>query len=223
MSEKTVGQPKALLSILEDEPANLVDDVEDAYKRPHQRTLTERQRLIMRLKLRGISDSATARIIGISLHTLKKDLVRMQRYHANAGTRFDQNTVVSEALCLYDEVSFRAWEIFSDSESKNAEKLKALEIVSSSQDKKNKLCLQVGIIKQAPAERVVDVHISNAPPLVRNWSVQGRQNLSRNIIEAQLEPLDDPTPPEEDDDWEEGDCDLDESTDYNEEEHNEDE
>ena len=159
--------------------------------------LTERQVTISRLKMRGLSQTAIASVLGVSQPIVSKELKKIKKVHQERGVTLDKNAMVGQTVSVYEEVEQKAWELFHTSPDDSSHKSQALSLVMQARDKQIKLMTDLGFIEKAAQK--VDHSIQVKAPLLESWDKQGKQRLSENILVAQLNPLDEPEPPEDDD------------------------
>lgn len=159
--------------------------------------LTERQTLIQRLRLRGMSQQAIGRVLSISQPMVHKELKNINKIHEKKGVSVKKELVVGKSLSIFEEVAYKAWEIYGSTEDDKA-KLNALNTVMNATEKQVKLLTDLGLVERA-AERVNHTHELKKAPLLEEWNTEGRAKLAENILTAQLNPLEEPEPPEDED------------------------
>lgn len=162
--------------------------------------LTDKQRQVFKLKLRGFTQKAIGEVMSISQPAVAKHWKAIQHKFSDIGATIDQNQVVGESATLFQEIEQRAWELFYTA--KNAGKLgdanKALSTIMEARERSLELFMDLGIIKRAAIEHDHNVTVS---PLIESWrkgDAQAKLTLPAQVIETQLEPLDEPMPPIED-------------------------
>lgn len=157
--------------------------------------LTERQKLIARLRMRGLSQQAIANIVNVAQPIISKELARIKEWQAERGANIDQNEVVGNTASLYEEVEYRAWELFHKTE-EVAEKAKALAVVMQAREKNTKLLMDLGLIKKAGQEVKHTIEVS---PFLKSWNDEkGKKQLANTIVAGQLTELTEPSPDIED-------------------------
>jgi len=117
-------------------------------------------------------------------------MMRIREHLVNRGAGIDQDHTVGETASLYEEVEFRAWELFHGGDDNT--KAKALAVVMQAREKHTKLLMDLGRLQRAGNKSTVEVHVS---PLIRAMEVPEQKALVSAVIHAQLAPLDEPTPP----------------------------
>jgi len=161
--------------------------------------LSDRQIQIVKMKMRGLTQTAIAQVLGISQPAVAKHLKIIRAKFAAMGSNIDQSVVVGESVNLFQEVEQRAWELYYSA--KGAGKLsdanKALNVIMSARDKTLTLLMDLGLIRRAAIEHE---HKVKSSPLMEQWKSGEAQKkfVVRSIIETQLEELEEPTPPPED-------------------------
>ena len=157
--------------------------------------LTEKDRLILRLKLRGFTQTAIAKVVDLKQPAVSKALARIRNVHEAKGLAVNQGVVVGETLSVYQEVERRGWEIHHADDSKS---LRALDTVMTAREKQLKLLMDLGLLKRAATEHK---HLHEASPLVQKLAEDGQtQEVVAQVIDSQLTPLEAPEPPVPEDD-----------------------
>lgn len=156
--------------------------------------LTDQQRYIARLKLRGLTQSQIGKLLNISQPAVSKHLKRINLHMQHKGNHVDQALKVGETTSIYDEVEARAWEIHVTT-ADPTEKMKSLQIVMQARERQTKLLMELGLLTKAVKKSQVDIKVS---PLVESWQSGEAKAAVQTIIDSQLSKLDEPLPPEED-------------------------
>jgi len=153
--------------------------------------LTDRQKLIARLRMRGLSQQAIANVVKVSQPYVYKELVAIKSWQIERGRRVDQEEVVGGTASLYEEVEHRAWELYHGAE-ESSEKAKALTVVMQAREKHTKLLMDLGLLKKAAHEVNHTLEVS---PFVSRFQESGaREFLGNSIVMEQLKALEAPTP-----------------------------
>jgi hypothetical protein len=161
--------------------------------------LTERQKRIARLRMRGMTQKAIAGIEKIAQPLISRELKAIKEWQEARGANIDQPAVVGSAVSLYEEVEATAWGMFNDAKFKRdlGEQAKALTVILSARDKQTKLLMDLGLIKKADVNVKVTHEVS---PFLQSWrDGSAKKNLADHIVTSQLTPLAAPTPPEDED------------------------
>jgi predicted transcriptional regulator len=152
--------------------------------------LTERQKLVARLRMRGLSQDAIANVVGVSQSAISHELAAIKKWQAERGRNVDQAEVVGNTASLYEEVEYRAWELYHAT-IEIGEKAKALAVVMQAREKHTKLLMDLGLIKKANQEITHKIEVS---PFIQNWqSGEGKRSLGDAIVAKQLTALAEPT------------------------------
>lgn len=152
--------------------------------------LTERQKLIARLRMRGLSQDAIANVVGVSQPMICKELAVIKQWQIERGRNVDQGEIVGSTASLYEEVEYRAWELYHGTQ-ESAEKSKALAVVMQAREKHTKLLMDLGLIKKAGQEVHHKIEVS---PFIERWkSGEGKKSLGDAIVVRQLGSLQEPT------------------------------
>jgi hypothetical protein len=154
--------------------------------------LTEQQKLIARLRMRGLSQKAIAQVIEVTPARVCQEVKAIREHYITKGGNLDQAALVGESLTLFEEVEQKAWEVFHQDESK---KLRALDTVMNARERQIKLLMDLGILRRAATEHLHGVVVS---PVLQALSKEKREAIVATIISTT--PGEAPTPPEEDDD-----------------------
>lgn len=152
--------------------------------------LSERQKLIARLRMRGLSQEAIANVVGCSQTWVSKELQTIKQWQTERGRKVDQSEVVGNTSSLYEEIEHRAWELYHGTQ-EIAEKSKALAVVMQAREKQTKLLMDLGLIKKAGQEVHHKIEVS---PFIERWkSGEGKKSLGDAIVVRQLAELPAPT------------------------------
>ena len=160
--------------------------------------LTERQIKIQKLSLRGATENAIAKILGVSRATVAKEKAKIREVNRGRLETLDKEDMMADTLSLFEEIERSAWGVFQESE--GAAKNRSLQLILDARERSLKLMMEVGIIERAATKTENSVILGAASPFLDNWDVQGRRNLAQKAIEAQWEELDAPQPPQEEED-----------------------
>jgi len=186
--KKQLKNPKTVADILD-------KDVVDESKDPSRwEGLTERQKLIVRLRLRGVGTNTIGSLLSISAQCVTSELRKIREKQGERISKLEQNIVLGESISVYEEVSRRAWEMYHTQEDDPGTQLRALRMVMASQEKQNKLLMDLGVLRRAARETNMNVEVT-PPPLLRGLEQQGvKEEVILNIIESQFSDLEEPEP-----------------------------
>lgn len=186
MSDKLYGPVKGAQSIAE----TVTEDI----KMPSE--LTERQRRIVKFRLRGLTQKAIAQIEEVSQPYIAKELKKVRQVFAEHGSQIDQNVVVGESYNLFQEIEHRAWELFHKSKESVGDANKALHTVMAAREKTIKLLMDLGLIKRAA---ISHEHNLKMPPFLEQWqghTHEDKRIVVNEVINTQLSELEEPEPPQ---------------------------
>ena len=163
--------------------------------------LTERQKNIARLRMRGLSQQTIANLVGVAQPIISKELARIKEWQAEQGANVDQAAAVGHIRSVYSEVTEAAWLLYSkaqnammNADNANAfgDAVKALAVVKSSTEAHAKFLMDMGMIKKAAQEVK---HVIEPSPFIKNWNDgSAKKNLADTIVSSQLPALHEPTP-----------------------------
>lgn len=161
--------------------------------------LTDKQKQVFKLKLRGFTQRAIGEVMGISQPAVAKHWKKIKARFAEIGASIDQNQVVGESVSLYQEIEERAWDLFYTAKSagKLGDSNKALATIMSARDKSLNLLMDLGLLRRVAIEHEHNVSVS---PLVDQWrsgDAQKKIQVTSKVIETQLDELDEPLPPKD--------------------------
>ena len=161
--------------------------------------LTDRQREVFKLTLRGLTQRAIAEVLNISQPAVAKHWKAVKEKFAEIGASVNQDQVVGESVSLYSEVEQQAWALFYTAKTagKGAEANRALTTIMTARDKQLQLLMDLGLLRRAAIEHE---HKVTASPLVQAWEQgdpQKKMEISSSVIETQLDELEDPEPPKD--------------------------
>lgn len=154
--------------------------------------LTDQQKVIARLKMRGLSQSAISKVMNVSQPYISKMLRIIREHQAARGKTVDQNFVVGETMSIYEEIESKAWELYH---SQGEDKAKALSLILTAREKQTKLLMDLGRLEKASSKSEVSVNIA---PFLEKWEKHNVQELAHSAIQSKLSDLEAPEPPDED-------------------------
>lgn len=166
---------------------NLTSEQEDMLSE-----LTDNQRLVMKLKLSGATQTQIGTVMGTSQPAVSKTLKRVKAYLAERGKSINQPEVIGENLAFYEEIESQAWGISDSLEA--ADKLKAIQVLMSARKDRNKLLMDVGLLTVAPKETV---HTVRSTPFLE--AMRQEQRVDEVVISAistTQDDLEEPEPPQ---------------------------
>lgn len=157
--------------------------------------LTERQKRIARLRLRGLSQAAIAKFENVSQPIISQELKKIKEWQAERGANVDQNAVVGGTASLYEDVEQMAWQMYYTENISVGEKAKALAVIMSAREKHTRLLMDLGLLKKASTEVKVTHQIS---PFLEQWKSKEKKELADAVVSSQLKALPEPAPEPED-------------------------
>jgi predicted DNA-binding protein (UPF0251 family) len=80
--------------------------------------LTDRQKTIIRLKIRGLSQRQIAKVVGVSQPMIHKEMKKIREHLTERGANVDQDRTVGYTRSIYEEVERRAWDMYHASTDK---------------------------------------------------------------------------------------------------------
>jgi predicted transcriptional regulator len=165
--------------------------------------LTDRQKKIQEMYMRGMSQSTMAKLFQVSQPMIAKELKNIRRKHAERGVAIDKNSYAGETISIYEELFSKALRTFYEIDKNNGlapqMRLQAINTMATLREKQTKLLMDLGIIDKTPHK--VEHSLKENKTFVDNWSAKAKEKLAENLLEADFPELDPPSPP----DIEEGD------------------
>lgn len=163
--------------------------------------LTERQKNIARLRMRGLSQQTIANLVGVAQPIISKELARIKEWQVEQGASVDQAAVVGHIRSNFSEVTEAAWILYTQAQNSamgsepnpNAfsDSVKALAVVKSSTEAHAKFLMDMGLIKKAAQEVK---HIVEPSPFIKNWNDgSAKKRLADSIVSSQLPALLEPS------------------------------
>jgi predicted transcriptional regulator len=146
-----------------------------------QYEIAERRKNVERLRLRGLSVTAIAKLLKVEVWTVSKDLKAVQEQNIKEVNDFDQSAAVAEAMSRYREIEERAWAEYSSADS-SRERLKALDLLRVTQGDKLKALADTGLIHKEP----VQLEVKHTHQL--DWTPEMRDNVARALLYQGLTP-----------------------------------
>ena len=157
------------------------------------RGLTDHQKQILRLKMRGIPQTTIAKIMGVSQPYISQEMKRIREIFKEKGKTIDQDLVVGNTITLYEEVEEQAWQLYAAD--KNVDKLKALSLIVNARKENIKLLMDLGKIERIGTSSEVKITVS---PFLQKWKQEeNTKEIAKTAIVSQLPALEAPEPPEE--------------------------
>lgn len=165
--------------------------------------LTERQKHIARLRMRGLSQQAIANLVGVAQPIISKELARIKEWQAEQGANVDQTAEVGSIRSQYSEVTEQAWKMFVYAQNRAmnlespdpnafADQVKALALVKSSTEAHAKFLMDMGLLKKASQEIK---HVIEPSPFIQSWKDgSAKKKLADTLVSSQLPALPEPTP-----------------------------
>lgn len=152
--------------------------------------LTERQKRIARLRMRGLTQQAIANLENVSQTIISLELKQIKAWQAERGGNVEQNVVVGGTASLYEEVEQTAWQLYYAAQ-EVGDKAKALAVVMSAREKHTKLLMDLGLIKKAGQEVKHTIEVSD---FIQKWQDgSAKRNLADSLVATQLKALPEPT------------------------------
>jgi hypothetical protein len=115
--------------------------------------LTERQRTIQTLKLRGISQRMMAVALSCSEKTIFDEMAAIRQVHKKKGTVMDSEEYVGETLSIYEELSQEGWKGLSSIPEENPAyhqlQLQFLGFIGQMTREKTKMLMDLGLLQKA--------------------------------------------------------------------------
>lgn len=157
--------------------------------------LSDRQKNIARLRMRGMSQQAIANIVGVSQPIISQELKVIKDWQAERGSKIDQSAIVGNTATLYEEVEQMAWQMYYTSGNTVADKAKCLSVVMQAREKHNNLLMDLGLLKKASQEIT---HTMKVNPFIQNWKdSHEKKAYADSIVAGQLKALPEPSPDED--------------------------
>jgi len=153
--------------------------------------LTERQKRIARLRMRGLSQQAIANLEGVAQPIISKELKRIKEWQIERGANIEQNAIVGNTATLYEEVEQMAWQLYYGAKETN-EKAKALAVIMQAREKHVKLLMDLGLLKKASQEVKHTIQVS---PFLDKWKdSKAKKDFADSLVAGQLSALPEPSP-----------------------------
>lgn len=161
--------------------------------------MTDRQRKITKLRLRGLSQRAIAQTLNVSQATIAQEAKIIRKLFAEKGKKINRDVVIGESVNLFQEVEHKAWELYHKAQQKDkvGDANKALHTVMAAREKSLRLFMDLGFIERTP---VSHEHKVTLPPFMEQWEQQPpqeKEKIIEGIVHSQMKPLPEPRPPEE--------------------------
>lgn len=150
--------------------------------------LTDQQRTIARLRIRGLNQKAIAQVVGISQPMVSKELTAIREFQEKKGAGLEQAAIIGETSSLYEEIEYQAWSIYhSVNQDAPEAKLKALETVMKARNAHTKILMDVGLVKKAGVKIEHTMEIS--PFLKKIEEARDLKKLGDGLVSGHLSDL----------------------------------
>lgn len=175
-----------------DDALKALEQLSNPYEDPSKwEGLSDRQKRVVKLKMKGLSQSKIANIMNVSQSTVSLELSKVREIMKDRVITLDQDVIVGESLSVFEEVQNKAWALHASAADDPAIQAKALSIIMDAQTKQNKMLMDLGIM-----HRVAKEVNHKVAPLVKDWQDGvAQQKIGVTIIDSQLTELEEPEPP----------------------------
>jgi DNA-binding CsgD family transcriptional regulator len=153
--------------------------------------LTDQQKAVVQLKLRGFNQSSIAGVLKVSQARVSQEMAEIKQHFHERGSSIDQKELIGESITIFEEVEKEAWKLYHKLE--DDKKLKALDTVMTSREKQVKLLMEVGLIKREISVSEVKITV---PDYIQRINDPEQRRLIANSFVA-LPAGTDPEPPDE--------------------------
>jgi hypothetical protein len=164
-------------------------------KKPGIDAEDRRKQIVQRL-MKGETQQAVAKGLGISLATIKRDIKIVKDINAAKITNLKQKQTIGETLSVYDTVQEKAWFQFYKAFDPT-DKARFLKIIMESEKKKTDVLSDVGYIRRAGHE--VKVQVDHK--VINHFTPEAQRVIAGAMIKAKLSS---PKPPVKDKNFIEG-------------------
>jgi DNA-binding CsgD family transcriptional regulator len=164
--------------------------------------LTNLQKQVQALKLKGISQRVMANVLQVSQTTIFKELEKIREIHCKNGASLDTNTYVGETISTYEELSTQGWKGFmsisDDQQSAHTLKLQYLQFIGQMTREKTKMLMDLGYVKKAKMEIELSAKVNDGKEeeddFVAKLKGVDKAKLAGLLLEAGLTQLEEPEP-----------------------------
>jgi hypothetical protein len=151
--------------------------------------MQERRQKIYSLRLRGMPQSAIAKLLDVDINVVQRDLAQIQKENSAKIDQFQQNGFVGEAMSVYDDITHRAWSEYAAAPAGTPHRLKSLDLIRTTQNDKLKVLEETGMITKEPVT-IEHKHTFELP-----WDSSIQDAVVNALIQQKLTPqLAEPTP-----------------------------
>jgi hypothetical protein len=189
MAKKQKGKPKKT------PPQRAAAAIARRPKKASQEEISERRRLVMRMRMRGIGYRTIAKELGVGHMTVKRDLEAIRDATKTKISRLDKNFALASSLSVFEEVETAAWMDYNKAPAGSSVRAQFLAQVRASRNDQIKLLIDVGLIDKAVQKTSVDVNVVQTR-IIDHWSEAAQDLVALAITKAGLKKLPDPIPDE---------------------------
>ncbi len=170
---------------------------------------SENEILIFRYRLRGLKQETIAQSMGLSQPYVSQVLKKIKNYHAARGVDVDEAVIIGETRSFFELIEEKAWGLLAQAEAQKDstldDKRKSITLLMDARKNYIKMMQDLGMIKRT------DVPIANQQnnltintPFVQKLQEKGAvQAVAQQLIDMTLDTLEEPQPPEEEENEEE--------------------
>ena len=141
-------------------------------------SIEERREAVFRRRLRGEQRKDIARSLGVSLGTVKNDLIIIRKQNAEYVDEYQQHEFVGMSMAMFEEVSVKAWKEYDDGAT-GAIRLKALDLARNLTKDQIRLLQEVGMLKVRKGEDSSDEDLKT---FLNSISQRSRERLIKDVI-----------------------------------------
>jgi len=170
--EKPKGRPKGSKNtpkpkFLKQTEKYLTKDIRD--------DIIDRRRLILQLKIKGLSNKEIGKQANCPISVVRKDLLFIQKANLERCNVIERNAIIGESLSVFEEVERRYWEELEMAPAGSTQRKQYLDSIQTARNNQLKLLSDLGFIAKAPTKQTLDIN-------VKTESIQGLTEEAKSLV-----------------------------------------
>jgi transposase-like protein len=147
-------------------------------------TTEERQQTVQRMRLRGMTVRAIAKLLRVNPSTVQRDMQEIRRKNQDSVSAAERDEHMAEAMARFQEVEERAWSEYHAADEGSAQRIKALDLLRVIATDRIKALKDTGFIKVDPQK----VEIKHEHKLEEMWTPELMAEVAQKLLDKALTP-----------------------------------
>jgi hypothetical protein len=150
---------------------------------PLTTNIEERRKLVLKMKMRGMTLKDMARLLGVQETVVQFDLRKMKHEMTSKLSKIQKDYALGESVSVFEEIERAAWEQYNIAKDATPMKAKFLETVKEARKEQIKLLSDIGLIQKQTQK--VDVKVDTS--IISHWSPAVQDLIAASLIRATLD------------------------------------